>query len=128
MKGSNVEEEIEDAKKEGIEFLFLTNMIKVLDEAINFVRDIAPDTEILEELIWVKKDAVRINCLISVVEILCYGFIIIITLISVANVFNTITTNVNLRRREYAMLKSVGLSDRGLGKILNYECIFYGVK
>ncbi|MBE6842212.1 MAG: ABC transporter permease [Ruminococcus sp.] len=106
----------------------IDDMIKVLDEAINFVRDIAPDTEVLEELIWVKKDAVRINCLISVVEILCYGFIIIITLISVANVFNTITTNVNLRRREYAMLKSVGLSDRGLGKILNYECIFYGVK
>lgn len=115
--------EYEDMKNADID-----DMIKVLDEAINFVRDIAPDTEVLEELIWVKKDAVRINCLISVVEILCYGFIIIITLISVANVFNTITTNVNLRRREYAMLKSVGLSDRGLGKILNYECIFYGVK
>lgn len=115
--------ELEDMKNADID-----DMIKVLDEAINFVRDIAPDTEVLEELIWVKKDAVRINCLISVVEILCYGFIIIITLISVANVFNTITTNVNLRRREYAMLKSVGLSDRGLGKILNYECIFYGVK
>ncbi|MBQ9981020.1 MAG: ABC transporter permease [Oscillospiraceae bacterium] len=115
--------EYEDMKNADID-----DMIKVLDEAINFVRDIAPDTEVLEELIWVKKDAVHINCLISVVEILCYGFIIIITLISVANVFNTITTNVNLRRREYAMLKSVGLSDRGLGKILNYECIFYGVK
>lgn len=115
--------ELEDMKNADID-----DMIKVLDEAINFVRDIAPDTEVLKELIGAKKDAMRINCLISVVEILCYGFIIIITLISVANVFNTITTNVNLRRREYAMLKSVGLSDRGLGKILNYECIFYGVK
>ena len=46
---------------------------------------------------------------------------ILISLIAVANVFNTISTNVMLRRRELAMLKSVGMSDRGMKKMMNYE-------
>ncbi|MFY9504377.1 MAG: ABC transporter permease, partial [Dethiobacteria bacterium] len=42
--------------------------------------------------------------------------------------FNTISTNVALRRREFAMLKSVGLTPRGFNRMLNYESIFYGLK
>ena len=45
-----------------------------------------------------------------------------------ANVFNTISTNVSLRRREFAMMRSVGLSDRGLRRMLNYECLIYGFR
>ena len=54
--------------------------------------------------------------------------ILVISLIAAANVFNTISTNVNLRRREFAMLKSVGLSNKGFRKMMNYECIIYGCK
>ena len=49
-------------------------------------------------------------------------------LITTANVFNTISTNVQLRRREFAMLKSVGMTKRGFNKMINFECIFYGLK
>jgi putative ABC transport system permease protein len=49
------------------------------------------------------------------------------TLITVANVFNTITTSVSLRRREFAMLKSVGITSGGLNKMMAYECLFYGL-
>lgn len=61
-------------------------------------------------------------------SIFLYGFITLITLIGVTNIFNTISTNVALRRREFAMLKSVGLTPQGFNKMINYESIFYGLK
>ena len=63
----------------------------------------------------------------SVINIFLYGFITLITLIGVTNIFNTISTNVALRRREFAMLKSMGLTPRGFNKTINYESIFYGL-
>ena len=45
-----------------------------------------------------------------------------------ANVFNTISTNILLRRREFAMLRSIGLGGKGFRKMMNYECIIYGLK
>jgi putative ABC transport system permease protein len=64
----------------------------------------------------------------TVISIFLYGFVSLIALIGVTNIFNTISTNVALRRREFAMLKSVGLTPAGFSRMLNYECIFYGVR
>ncbi|WP_047374514.1 ABC transporter permease [Exiguobacterium sp. ZOR0005] len=61
-------------------------------------------------------------------SIFVYGFIVLISLISVANIFNTISTSVSLRRREFAMLRSVGMTPKGFNKMVYYESIFYGVK
>lgn len=66
--------------------------------------------------------------IITIITVFAYGFIVLISLITIANVFNTISTNVNLRRREFAMLKSVGMTNSSFNKMLNYECIFYGLK
>ena len=55
-----------------------------------------------------------------------YGFIVLISLIAAANVFNTISTNISLRRREFAMLKSVGMTQKGFNKMMNFECLLYG--
>jgi putative ABC transport system permease protein len=63
-----------------------------------------------------------------VIAIFLYGFISLITLIGVTNIFNTISTNVALRRREFAMLKSVGMTPAGFSKMMRYESIFYGLK
>lgn len=62
------------------------------------------------------------------VKILTYGFIILISLIAVANVFNTISTNLMLRRKEFAMLRSMGMSPKGFNRMLYYECLIYGCK
>ena len=62
------------------------------------------------------------------ISIFLYGFITIITLIGITNVFNTINTNIQLRRKEFAMLRSVGLSPKGFNKMIYYESIFYGLK
>ncbi|NLA83715.1 MAG: ABC transporter permease [Clostridiales bacterium] len=66
--------------------------------------------------------------IITIISVFAYGFMVLISLITIANVFNTISTNVNLRRREFAMLKSVGMTDKSFNKMLNFECIFYGLK
>lgn len=66
--------------------------------------------------------------IVTIISVFSYGFIILISLISIANVFNTISTNINLRRIEFAMLKSVGMTDGSFNRMLNYECIFYGLK
>lgn len=63
-----------------------------------------------------------------VVDLFTYAFVIMILLIAIANVFNTISTNIQLRRRELAMLRSVGMSERSFSRMLNFECFFYGIR
>lgn len=64
----------------------------------------------------------------TVVNIFSYGFITLISLIAAANVFNTISTNINLRRREFAMLKSIGMTPKAFSKMMDFECLLYGFK
>jgi putative ABC transport system permease protein len=66
--------------------------------------------------------------LIFIINVFAYGFIVLISLIAAANVFNTISTGIILRRREFAMLKSVGMTQKGFSKMMNYECLMYGTK
>jgi putative ABC transport system permease protein len=66
--------------------------------------------------------------MLLVINIFTYGFITLITLISIANIFNTISTSIALRKREFAMLKSVGMTPKSFNKMINYESIFYGIK
>ncbi|MBM7608803.1 putative ABC transport system permease protein [Lysinibacillus composti] len=66
--------------------------------------------------------------IILFLSVFTYGFITLISLISVANIFNTISTSIALRKREFAMLRSVGLTPKGFNKMIRYESIFYGVK
>ncbi len=66
--------------------------------------------------------------LMMTMDVFSYGFITLISLIAVANVFNTISTGVLLRRKEFAVLSSVGMTPTGLRRMLNYECVLYGCK
>ena len=65
---------------------------------------------------------------VTIIRVFAYGFIVLISLIAAANVFNTISTNISLRRRELAMLKSVGMTQKGFRRMMNYECLLYGSK
>lgn len=73
-------------------------------------------------------DAVSQRNLIIIIGIFLYGFITLVTLIGVTSVFNTITTSIALRRREFAVLRSVGLSPKGFSKMIRFESLFYGMK
>ena len=68
------------------------------------------------------------NNMLTVVRVFSYGFITLISLICVANVFNTISTNIALRRRDFAMLRSVGMTRGGLNRMVCFECGLYGFR
>ncbi|MCB6608571.1 FtsX-like permease family protein [[Clostridium] symbiosum] len=66
--------------------------------------------------------------ILFIVNLFTVVFVIMISLIGTANVFNTISTNIRLRRRELAMLRSVGLSDRSFNRMMRFECALYGIR
>ena len=66
--------------------------------------------------------------LYTVIAIFLYGFIIVIALIGVTNIFNTITTSISLRRREFATLKSVGMTSKEFNRMIFLESFFYCTK
>ena len=68
------------------------------------------------------------NNLYTLVGIFLYGFIIVISLIGITNIFNTITTNMELRRGEFAMLKSVGMTMKEFNHMIRLETFFMGMK
>ena len=75
-----------------------------------------------------RADEESTHAALLVLDVFTFGFIVLISLIAAANVFNTISTNVALRRREFATLKSVGMGDRAFGRMMRFECLLYGSK
>ncbi len=62
------------------------------------------------------------------IAIFLYGFITVIALIGITNIFNTITTNMELRSREFATLKSIGMTNKEFNRMISLESFFYGTK
>ena len=62
----------------------------------------------------------------QMIELFSYTFLILIALICAANVFNTISTNLVLRRRDFGILKSIGMTDAQLRKMVITECLQSG--
>ncbi|MBR4513900.1 MAG: ABC transporter permease [Lachnospiraceae bacterium] len=76
----------------------------------------------------IAEEADQMKRLLMLVSIFLYGFVTVIVLIGVTNVINTITTNMNLRAREFAMLKSVGMSGKEFNRMIRLESVMYGSK
>ena len=76
----------------------------------------------------IEADVKAQNNIVLVISIFLYGFIIVISIIGITNIFNTITTNMALRNREFAILKSIGMTDKQFKKMIRYESLFYGLK
>lgn len=76
----------------------------------------------------IKEEEKIINNMLVVINILVYGFISLVTLIGVTSVFNTINTSMALRKKEFAVLRSIGLSPKGFNKILRFETLIFGFK
>ena len=91
---------------------------------------IATDLDVYDNVNYynLKEELKQTNNLILVVKILMYGFIGLVTLIGVTSVFNTISTSMALRKREFAVLRSIGLTRSGFNKILFFESLFFGLK
>ena len=66
--------------------------------------------------------------MLLLMNVFVYGFIILTALICVTSIFNTISTSMALRKREYAMLQSVGMDPKRFRRMITYESFFYGLK
>lgn len=75
-----------------------------------------------------QEQAKMMNSTIMIMQVFMYGFIALMTLIAAANIFNTVSTSIDLRRKEFAMLKSVGVTPKGFRRMLQFESLFYGLK
>lgn len=68
-----------------------------------------------------------INNILTIVKVFVFGFITLITLISIMNIVNTISNSMNERRREFAMIRSVGMTPKSFKKMVYYESFRYGI-
>lgn len=71
--------------------------------------------------------ALKMEQSIIAIKIFVYGFVLVISLVSITNIVNTISTNINLRKREFAIIKSIGVTPQGFNKMIYLESLLYGV-
>ena len=72
-------------------------------------------------------NALEMEQSIIAIKIFVYGFVLVISLVSITNIVNTISTNINLRKREFAIIKSIGVTPQGFNKMIYLESLLYGV-
>lgn len=72
--------------------------------------------------------AAQERALVQAMELFMGCFSVVTALVAIANVFNTLTTNIILRTREFAVLKSVGMGGRAFARMLAYECASYAAR
>lgn len=70
----------------------------------------------------------QFNAIMLIVGIFVYGFIGVISLIGLTNIFNTISTNMQLRSKEFASLKSIGMTKKEFNRMIRLESLMYGIK
>lgn len=94
------------------------------------IDELKNNNELLSDIYYNNFDeySKQMNSMILVISIFLYGFISVISLIGITNIFNTITTNMALRSKEFAMLKSVGMTKKEFNRMIRLESIFYGIK
>lgn len=77
-------------------------------------------------LINLEENEKEICSFYMLVAIFLYSLIVVIAVIGITNMFNIISANVNLRKREFAMLKSIGMTSTEFDRMILLESIFYG--
>lgn len=107
-----------------------TSRVIVIDSAepaqtVEYIKDLGIDGLDIYNLNDQKE---MMNAVVLIIAIFAYGFIIVISLIGITNVFNTINTNMRLRSKEFAMLKSIGMTKKEFNRMIRLESLFYGLK
>lgn len=120
--------QLEQKEKDLFPTSYLLLKSKKASEMDESLETILKDSEIGYHYENIAKDMQLMKNMVIIIQILLYGFISLITLIGVTSVFNTINTSIALRRREFAMLRSMGLTPKGFNKMIIFESIFFGLK
>ena len=100
-------------------FISSSNADKTYDE----LKELFTDYDV--HIFNMDEEARQMKSIYILIAIFLYGFITVIALIGITNIFNTITTNMSLRQREFATLKSVGMTNDEFNRMIRLETIFY---
>ena len=79
-------------------------------------------------IIDVTRISQNFKLLAEISQILIYGFIIVLSLIGVTNIFNVVSSNMKLRKSDFATLKSIGITNKEFNKMIVYESMIYSLK
>lgn len=124
--GESYREIVADQERYATIYIHSENAEKTQEEIETIFKDLKNDGDY--HITNFAEEAEKMESFYTLIAIFLYGFITVIALIGVTNIFNTITTNMNLRRREFAMLKSVGMSRKEFNRMIRLESFFYGMK
>jgi putative ABC transport system permease protein len=105
---------------------YQTNSATKLEKDIETIKANYPGlSSYTDNVVMQRQRQERLSLIFSV---FLYGFVILIAIVCTANIINTISTGIHMRKREFAMLKSYGITPDGFDKMIRYESIFYGLK
>ncbi|MFV0275181.1 MAG: ABC transporter permease [Bacilli bacterium] len=68
------------------------------------------------------------NDVLLIIGVFVYGFIIVISFIGIINIYNTINSNIILRKREIMILRSVGMTNKQMKTMIIYETFLFTIK
>ena len=121
--------DIDDGRNSGVFGLFSMDMRinssnpnQLENEIFQFVNS---DKIVVQNYTKRQEDAQKLSIIMS---IFLYGLILVISLIGITNIYNTITASMNLRKREFEILRAIGMSNKQFNKMFSYESLIYGVK
>lgn len=97
-----------------------------VQEAVEDIAENYPELDIT--YMNVAQGKLQARLMATTVNTFIYCFAVITGLIAVANVFNTLANALILRRREFAMLKSIGMGNRAFRRMIAYECASYALR
>ena len=116
--------EMKDMNMDNIDLYIASEDYLGFDKDIQKFIDNYPNLSYTNNLVLMHNDIVTINC-VKLVIYMALGLIVFITVISI---IGTISANLNLRRREFAVLKSLGLSNKQFNKMIFYESLMLSLK
>lgn len=108
----------------------MTFWVNTPSQTMSKLQTMITDTDITADYMLVNQaSSVELfRSITFVIDIFTYVFVFMISSIVVANVFNTISTNIKLRGKELAMLHSLGMSNHSFNRMMNFECFFFGIR
>ncbi len=116
--------EIKDMDMDYIDLYIVSHNYLEFDKEVQTIIKDYPNIYYNNNLVTMHNDIITIDC-IKLVIYMVLGLIVFITVVSI---IGAISSNLNLRRKEFAVLKSLGLSNRGFNKMIFYESLMLSLK
>ena len=112
----------------GFEIFFVSDKADKLQDDLEEIVQKCSDSNAGYPLYNRDKNAREERSLFILLAIFAYGLIAVIALIGITNIINTLSTSMELRSREFATLRSVGMTDSQFRKMVRLESIFTSSK